>query len=147
MADFSGEYTHSIDSKGRLNVPAKYRKALPPHARDVLVVTLWFEGCLAVYSLDDWERLKGDLRRLPVTGKAARRYIRTIISQASDSNIDKQGRIMIPKTLLRKAGIKNRVTIAGALNKFELWNPERFEEYMKDTEAVLEEAAEELNLY
>ncbi len=147
MADFSGEYTHSIDSKGRLNVPAKYRKALPPHARDTLVVTLWFEGCLAVYSLDDWERLKNDLRHLPVTDKAARRYIRTIISQAAESKIDKQGRIMVPKRLLEKANIKNRVTIVGALNKFELWNPERFKEYMKDTEAVLEEAAEQLNFY
>ncbi len=147
MADFSGEYMHSIDSKGRLNVPAKYRKALPPQARDVLVVTLWFEGCLAVYSLDDWERLKNDLRHLPVTEKAARRYIRTIVSQAAESNVDKQGRIMIPKSLLEKAKIKNKVTIVGALNKFELWNPGRFKEYMKDTDSVLEEAAEELNLY
>jgi len=146
MADFYGEYDNGIDPKGRLYVPAAFRKALPKEADDTFVVTRGFDGCLAVYGLDDWKRVKDDLRRLSPLKKSDRQFVRAIVSQAAEAKVDRQGRIAIPRKLLDKANIRDRATVIGNLDKFELWNPELYERYMEDADEHLAETAENLGI-
>ncbi|HID09802.1 MAG TPA: division/cell wall cluster transcriptional repressor MraZ [Candidatus Latescibacteria bacterium] len=135
MADFVGYYEITVDDKGRLYVPAAFRKALPPEANDTFVITRWFDGCLAVYGLDYWERIKERLRsRLSPMRERDRRFIRLLVSQAVEVKVDRQGRINIPKRLLKLAQITDRVVVAGALDYFELWNPEVYEEHLRGSE-------------
>ena len=146
MADFYGEYDNGIDPKGRLYVPAAFRKMLPEEAEDTFVVTRGFDGCLAVYGLDDWKRVKDDLRRLSPLKKSDRQFVRAIVSQAAEAKVDRQGRIAIPRKLLDKANIRDRATVIGNLDKFELWNPELYEQYMEDADEHLAETAENLGI-
>ncbi|RKY59030.1 MAG: division/cell wall cluster transcriptional repressor MraZ [Candidatus Latescibacterota bacterium] len=135
MADFVGYYEVTVDDKGRLYVPAAFRKALPPEANDTFVITKWFEGCLAVYGPDYWERLKKRLRsKLSPMREKDRRFLRLLIPQAIEVRVDRQGRINIPKRLLKFAQIKDRAVAAGVLDYFELWNPEIYEEHLKGSE-------------
>ena len=146
MADFYGEYDNAIDPKGRLYVPAAFRKALAEEANDTFVVTRGLDGCLSVYGLDDWNRVKDGLRRLSSTKKNDRQFIRLLLSQAAQTKVDRQGRIAIPKNLLEIAGIENQATALGVLGKFELWNPERYEQYMKDADEHFVETAENIGI-
>lgn len=146
MSDFVGEFYHTVDSKGRMNIPAAFRKALAIESRDVVVITRGFEKCLAVYGFEGWERVKSDLRRLSPVKRKARQFIRTILSQMAESKVDNQGRITIPRKLLDKVGITTKVVVIGALDRFEVWSPDMYNEYMADAEKVFEEVAEELDL-
>lgn len=143
MLNFKGEYEHTVDPKGRVSIPAAFREALPPEADGTFVITRGLDGCLAVYTLDVWRKVEEDLSRLP---QKARRYVRLLASQAWEAKIDEQGRILIPARLLEKAGIKDKITLIGVLNKIELWNPERFREYIEEDDEALEKAAEEFRL-
>lgn len=143
MATFKGEYRHSVDDKGRVNIPAPFRNSLPQEANGTFVVTRGLDGCLSVYSKDVWKRVEEYLRNLPLK---ARRYVRVLTSQAWETKLDEQGRITIPKRLLSKAEIENRVVIIGVLDKIELWRPDKFERYMQQDEETLKEVAEGLRL-
>ncbi|HIE03312.1 MAG TPA: division/cell wall cluster transcriptional repressor MraZ [Candidatus Latescibacteria bacterium] len=145
MADFVGYYEVTVDDKGRLYVPAAFRKVLPSEANDTFVITMWFEGCLAVYGPDYWEELKKRLRsKLSPMRERDRRFLRLLIPQAIEVKVDRQGRINIPKRLLKFAQIKDRAVAAGVLDYFELWNPEIYEEHLKGSE--LTELSEVLEL-
>ena len=146
MADFYGEHDNAIDPKGRLYVPAAFRKALAEDGNDTFVVTRGLDGCLSVYALDDWNRVKDGLRRLSATKKNDRQFIRLLLSQAAPTKVDRQGRIAIPRKLLDRAGIEDQATAIGALGKFELWNPERYEQYMQDADEHFVETAENIGI-
>ena len=146
MSDFMGEYDHSVDEKGRINVPAKFRKVLPEEYKDTFVVTLWFEGCIAGYGIDEWERVKAKLRGLSPMQRRTRQIIRLIVSRAVEVTVDKQGRITLPKTMLEKAQVKDRVKMIGVLERFEIWNPQEYDRSIADSEDIFEEAVEELGL-
>lgn len=144
MQKFKGEYEYTIDAKGRMNVPASFREILPPEAKKTFVVTRGLDKCLAIYTLDVWEeKIEEKLHQLPTQ---ARHYMRIVASQAREAKMDEQGRILIPKNLMQWAEIDSKVTVAGALDRIELWNPERFEKYKEQNQGVLEEISEEFQI-
>ena len=130
MAGFIGEYEHSIDEKGRVNLPAKLRKSLPPEAMDTFVITRGFENCLDLYPLNVWNKLEEKLQANLNPFKAEdRRFLRSILRWAEEVKLDKQSRIMIPQRHIKFIGIDSSVLLAGEIVKIELWNPEEFKKY------------------
>ena len=120
---FMGEYNHSIDAKGRMIVPAKFREQLG----EEFVVTKGLDGCLFVYSNEEWQRIEEGFREKPLTAKDARRFTRLFFAGAANCEVDKQGRILLPANLRTYAGIEKEVVSIGVLNRVEIWSKERYE--------------------
>ncbi len=121
-AAFKGEYSHSIDAKGRLIIPSKFREILG----DQFVVTKGFDGCLFVFATEGWEAFEEKLQALPMDKPEARVLGRFFISGAIDAELDKQGRILLPTNLLAHAGIEKEAVIAGVGNRAEIWSKEKW---------------------
>lgn len=137
---FIGEYQHSIDEKGRLAAPAKFRKLL---SRGV-VVTRGLDSCLFVYTRTEWEKLVAKLAVLPIAKANTRAFSRLMLAGAMDVELDSQGRLGIPEYLRRFAGLGKQVVIAGLYNRLEIWDLARWEEYKRQTEGKSNEIAEAL---
>ncbi len=146
MAEFMGRYQYAIDHKGRTNVPAKFRHALPPEAADILILTRGLEGCLFAYPQDTWKALMERLRNLQQGQANTRYFMRTLLSDATESALDTQGRVIIPPHLLELAGLEKDALILGVMDKIEIWNPQRYEAYTKDFGISFEQVAESLLL-
>lgn len=142
MSSFKGSYQHSVDSKGRINIPKKFKKNVSSEASDTFVVTRGFEQCLFVYPLDEWDLLEEAIRQLSPTNPKHRFFTRTLLKPATESKLDKQLRVTVPKELLQFAGIENEVLILGVLNHLELWNPKMYEEYEKAQPDSYEDVAQ-----
>lgn len=121
---FMGEYCHTIDTKGRLIIPSRFREALG----EEFVISKGIDGCLTIYSMTDWSAFEQKLSALPFNDKNARLLSRFLVSGASVCEVDKQGRILIPQTLRDFAGLEKDVVLAGNLNKIEVWNKEKWDE-------------------
>lgn len=119
---FMGEFDHSIDAKGRIIIPAKFREDLG----DSFVVTLGLDGCLFAYPNKEWEAFVAKLQTLPGT-KEARQMQRYFMAMASACETDKQGRILIPAKLRENAGLDKDIVFVGVLNKIEIWSKERWD--------------------
>lgn len=115
---FKGEYNHTIDAKGRLIVPSKFREQLG----DEFVVTKGLDGCLFVYDNSEWSRFEEKLRALPLTNANARKFTRFFLAGASDCEVDKQGRILLPAVLREFAGLEKEVVFVGVGSRIEIWN-------------------------
>ncbi len=136
---FMGSHSHNIDSKGRVIIPAKMREQLG----EQFVITRGFEECLAVYSMEEWEKVMGRLSELPSTQKSARRLKRMFLSYAVEVEPDKQGKVIIPSVLREMAHLDKEVLVVGQENHIEIWNEENWNNYMgDDDEMSFEEAAE-----
>jgi MraZ protein len=131
MSSFKGSYEYSVDSKGRINIPARLRKYVSPDANDTFIITRGYEKCLFVYPLDEWNKLEQSIRDLSPTNPKHRFFMRTLLELATESQLDGQSRITIPKELLQFAGIENDVLILGVLERIELWNPTVYVEYQR----------------
>ena len=118
---FMGEYNHTIDAKGRLIVPAKFREALG----DEFVVTRGLDDCLFVFPNEGWKVFEEKLSTLPVANKNARRFARFFLSGAATVELDKQGRILIPTTLREYGALEKEVVFIGVANRVEIWSKER----------------------
>lgn len=139
---FLGEYVHALDEKGRLTVPAKFRAYLERG----LVITRGLDGCLFVFTQDDWLELTNKLKeKLPFTQKSARDLSRFFYSGATDTMADRQGRILIPPFLRTYADLTSDVVIIGSNTRFELWNPERWKKSLQEVESNVEMIAEQFN--
>jgi len=137
---FIGEYQHSIDIKKRLAVPSKFRGELGSK----IVVTRGLDKCLFIYPLKVWEELAKKLGSLPVGEAGTRSFIRLMLAGATDVEIDKQGRILIPDYLKKYAGLKKNITIAGLYNRLEIWDEKKWNNYKSKTEKNADEIAEQL---
>lgn len=135
-----GEYHHSLDEKGRLIVPAKFREGLGERC----VVTRGLDRCLFVYPLSEWKVVEEKLKQLPVTQRDARAFARFFFSGATDVELDKQGRIMLPASLREYAGFVRDVVVIGVSTRVELWAKEVWEEYMAEAAASFETIAEKI---
>jgi MraZ protein len=135
-----GEYQHSIDLKKRLAVPSKFRGEL----KNKVVVTRGLDKCLFIYPMKAWEELAGKLGTMPVGEAATRSFIRLMLAGATDVDVDKQGRILIPDYLKEYAGLNKNVTVAGVYNRLEIWDEKRWNEYKKKAEKNTDEIAEQL---
>lgn len=137
---FLGEYSYTLDDKGRLTLPARFRDDL---AQGV-AITRGLDGCLFVFTYEDWKQFTATLgERLPFTQKSARDFSRFFFSGAVDAIPDKQGRVLIPPYLREYAALDAEVTIIGANSRLELWNPERWQKMRLDVESNAEMIAEQ----
>ena len=134
---FKGEYSHSVDAKGRIIMPAKFREILG----DMFVVTKGLDGCLFVYPNDEWENIENKFREIPLTTKDARKFSRFFFAGAADCEVDKQGRVLIPSVLREFAGLNKEVVLVGVLNRIEIWSKERWQENEYDD---MDEVAEHM---
>jgi MraZ protein len=128
MARFRGRYDFSIDQKGRINIPSKFRKLLLPEAEETFVICRAPDGCLWAYPKDEWERFEDSLLAMPVS-KEYNKFLRTMQNTLNDSTLDKQGRISLTAFQMRIAGINKDVSIIGRGSYLEIWDTHRFEEY------------------
>ena len=119
---FMGEYNHTIDAKGRLIIPSKFRELLG----EEFVLTKGLDGCLSIYPMDEWEAFETKLRALPLTNKNARTFSRFFVAGATTCELDKQGRILVPQTLREFAGLDKDVVLTGNLNRIEVWSKEKW---------------------
>lgn len=137
---FMGECQHSMDDKGRLIMPAKFREALGER----FVMTRGLDNCLFVYPLGEWKDLEEKLKKLPMTRQDARAFVRYLLSGAAECELDKQGRISIPSNLRNHGQIDKDVVVIGVGNRIELWSREKWEPYKDNAKASYEETAETL---
>lgn len=137
---FLGEHSHSIDDKGRVSVPAKFRRQL---AKGV-VVTRGLDHCLWLYSHSEWEAIARKLADLPITQKKSRAFVRLMLAGAWDAKLDSQGRVILPEYLRQYAGLKKHVTITGLFNRLEVWDEDTWQEYRQHTEEESDSIAESL---
>ena len=119
---FMGEYNHTIDAKGRLIIPAKFREALG----EEFILTRGLDGCLSIYPMDEWKSFEEKLKALPLTDKNARAFLRFFVSGATSCELDKQGRILVPSTLREFAGLEKEVVLTGNLTRIEVWSKEKW---------------------
>ncbi|MBI4128951.1 MAG: division/cell wall cluster transcriptional repressor MraZ [Parcubacteria group bacterium] len=137
---FIGEYAHSLDSKGRLAVPAKFRKRLSKGA----VVTRGLDRCLFLYPAEEWNLLADKLSKLPISQANTRAFARLMLAGAMDVETDKQGRILLPDYLRKYARIQKHVVIAGLYTRLEIWDEKAWNEYKGSTEKESTNIAEQL---
>lgn len=121
-----GEYRHAIDEKGRVSIPVKFRNDLG----NTFVVSKGIgEDCLFIFTLLEWRRLEEKIRKLPLTDKKARRFSRYLVGGATECEVDKQGRAMIPQYLREYAGLKKDVVLVGLTTRVEIWDAEHWDDY------------------
>ena len=137
---FMGEYNHTIDAKGRLIVPAKFREILG----DNFIVTKGLDGCLFVYPNDEWTRFEEKLKSLPLTNKNARQFTRFFLAGAAACEVDKQGRILLPQVLREFASLEKDVVLVGDASRIEIWSRERWDESMNTYDGDMDEVAENM---
>lgn len=140
---FFGEYAHNIDKKGRLIVPAKFREKLG----NKVIVTKGFDHCLALYTIEGWEKMYQKLLQLPSNKKEVRTFVRMLTAKAAECEIDSQGRILIPATLIKEASLDKECVITGNLTKIEIWSKENWEEISIESSTQFELAAEGIEDY
>ena len=137
---FMGTYTPKLDEKGRLFLPAKFRDQLT----EGLVVTRGQEFCLTVWPMDDFVELTRKAQEAPVTVKGARDYTRFLFAGASEEKPDKQGRITITPMLREYASLDRDVVVIGVMNRIEIWDPARWQQYSAEQETKFSELSEEV---
>ena len=134
-----GEFEHSLDAKGRLIMPAKLRESIGER----FVVTKGLDGCLFAFSLDEWANFEEKLKMLPLSNKNSREFSRFFLSGATECEIDKQGRFLIPNNLRDAANLEKEVVIIGVGTRIEIWNKNKWKSYSNDNISV-EEIAENM---
>ena len=126
---FKSQYNHTIDAKGRLSIPSKFREILG----DEFVITKGMDGCLFAYANEDWDEFERKLSTLPtLTNKDARQFVRFFMAGAASVDIDKQGRILLPNHLKVHAALERDVVLVGAGTRIEIWSLERWESMNPD---------------
>ena len=143
MASFKGQAEYSVDSKGRVAIPARMRNALNPDANNSFTITRGFEQCILLFPLDEWAKREAEIARLNTYRSEARSFVRTIMRWADEVTLDEQGRIVVPKNLISFAGLKDAVLIIGVLDRIEIWNPDVFAA-QAEQEADYSEVAERI---
>lgn len=139
-AVFMGEWQHTLDTKGRLIIPAKFREQLGER----FIVTRGLDHCLFVYPLSEWAILEGKLKSLPLTQGDARKFVRFLFSGAIECELDKQGRIMLPSNLREYAKLEKDVVIIGVSSRVEIWAKEQWDQYVEEASASYEDIAEKI---
>lgn len=137
---FIGEYEHSLDSKGRIIIPAKFREKLD----ETFIVTKGLDNCLFIFPKNEWEIFESKLKSLPLTRKDARAFVRFFFSGATECDLDKQGRILVPNNLRNHAKLNKDAIIIGVSNRVEIWSREEWNTYNEDDDLSYEVIAEKM---
>ena len=137
---FYGEYQHSVDAKGRVIMPSKFRDGLG----EKFIVTKGLDNCLFAYSLEEWSNLEAKLKALPFTDKDVRAFVRFFFAGATECETDKQGRILLPQNLREYAGLEKDVYVIGVSTRVEIWDKAKWENYSGDDNMSAENIAEKM---
>jgi MraZ protein len=137
---FIGEYQHTIDEKGRMAIPAKFRAVLKKGA----IVTRGLDNCLFLYTKSEWQALVKKLANLPLSQQRSRAFSRLMLAGAMDVELDAQGRILIPEYLRQFAGLAKNTVVAGLYSRLEIWDRQAWDKYKASTEKESTQIAEEL---
>jgi MraZ protein len=143
---FYGEYEHTMDRKGRLIIPAKFRQALKEHDATTLFLTRGFDGCLFLFPESEWRDLENRFKQIPFTKAEGRKFNRLFFSGASEVDVDRLGRLLIPRTLKEFAQIKQDVVIVGVSTRMEVWSKEQWRAFYEGSRQSFEEIAERVML-
>lgn len=137
---FMGEYNHTVDEKGRLIIPSKFREELG----NEFVITKGLDDCLFIYNNTEWKALEDKLRALPLTNKNARTFARFMLGGAATVELDKQGRILIPQVLRTFASLDKEIVLVGIANRIEIWNKAKWDaaSNIDDMESIAEQMAD-----
>lgn len=146
MATFRGSYQHSIDHKGRVSIPARFRRLLSGDSNGTLVVLRGLDACVWLYPLEEFKRFEDRLRARSMGDEASRRFQRMLLMDSRDETLDAQGRVAIPPRLIAHAKLEKDVLVNGLLDHIEIWNPDLFEQYLKSSNRTYEDIAGELLL-
>jgi MraZ protein len=128
---FTGEFSYTVDTKGRVNIPAKFRKVLSADNEDTFVITRGMDPCVWVYPVVVWQKIENDLKNLSSLSAINRTFVRNTVRYATLLIYDGQGRIQLTTNLINYAGLDKKTLIIGMVNKIEIWNPERLKEIDK----------------
>jgi len=138
---FFGEHSHTIDSKGRVSIPAKYRDQFT----EQLVITRGLDHCLWIYTQTEWDKIAERLSTLPISQKKSRAFSRLMLAGAWEASLDSLGRIILPEYLRQYAALNKHVIIAGLYNRLELWDEDRWQNYSAQTQTDSDEIAESMS--
>ena len=139
---FKGQAEYSVDSKGRVAIPAKMRSAMNPEAKNTFTITRGMEQCIFLYPMDHWTKMEEEIASLNMYSGDARGFVRRIMMWADEVTLDGQGRISIPKPLMEFGGLDGSALILGAFDRIEIWNPDTFDDYLNDQSDDYESLAE-----
>lgn len=137
---FIGEYVHALDNKNRIIIPSKFREGLG----EKFVLTKGLDGCLYAYPMPEWIILEEKLKKLPLTSKDARAFVRFFFSGANEIEVDKQGRGLIPQNLLEYANLEKEIVSIGVSTRIEIWSKEKWKAY-NDSDIDFDEIAEKMS--
>lgn len=137
---FIGEHQHSLDEKGRIIIPSKFRADLGLE----FVMTKGLDNCLFIYPKSEWSILEEKLKTLPLTNKDARAFVRFFFSGASESTLDKQGRVLIPANLREHSKLDKDAVIIGVSTRLEIWSKDQWENYTDEDNLSYESIAESM---
>lgn len=135
---FTGEYKHTLDSKNRVSIPARFRDELG----DKFFITKGLDNCLFVFSAGEWQKFQERLSQLPLTNKSARAFARVFLSGASECSTDKMGRTLVPQYLKDFAGLEKEVYVNGAGSRIEIWSADSWTDYASDIGSNINDLAE-----
>ena len=141
---FYGEYEHSIDRKGRLIIPSKFREAVKENYVERFFVTRGLDTCLFVFTEEEWKKQETRFKSLPFTSSQSRQFNRLYFSGACEVACDKQGRVLVPQFLKDFAQIKRDVVVVGVSNRIEIWGKEKWQEFFRNTKDSFEKIAESM---
>lgn len=141
---FYGEYEHTLDQKGRIIIPARFREIFKERYIDTFYITRGLDGCLFVFIEEEWKRQNRQFKEMPFTKKESRKFNRLYFSGAVEIKCDKQGRILIPSYLKNFADIKDSVVVVGVSDRIEIWAKEKWQTYFGDSLGSFEDLAEDL---
>jgi MraZ protein len=145
MSSFYGTETYAVDHKGRLSVPASMRRVgASKKPMNAFFLVAGFEGCLALYSPEDWKRVEDRLRKMPMGDRRGRAFARAFLMDACKVTVDAQGRVTIPPALMHRAGLGKEAVLHGQVDRIEIWNPERLKNVVAETDGRLESLADEV---
>ena len=143
---FYGEYEHTIDRKGRVIVPAKFRQALKEHDVKSLFLTRGLDACLFLFPESEWRATESKFKQIPFTKGEGRKFNRMFFSGATEVAVDGLGRLLVPKTLKEFAQIKQDVVIVGVSTRMEIWSKEKWQAFYESSRQSFEEVAERVML-
>ncbi len=137
---FIGEYKHNLDVKGRIIIPAKFRE----NFGSSMIVTRGLDGCLTLYSLEQWQTILTQLKKLPTTKRESRMYMHMITAKAAEVSLDNQGRILLPQSLVEAATLEKECVVIGVVDHVEIWDQSLWQSYYDKASDSFEDIAESL---
>jgi MraZ protein len=148
VPSFSGKYYYTVDPKGRIIIPAPFREIITSNYSSKLYITnAPFDRCLFIYPMEEWNKLQEQIRTKPKSDEAIRFFLRRVIASATETEMDKQGRLLVPIALREDANINSNVVMAGQIERIELWDRSEWDVLFDPAKVDRKAIEEKLTMY